>query len=109
MIANGELSAERGREFQQLLIDVCAKVMCHPIVASNQYLRRFREGVTEAQARHECQQFSVFAINFDVAQAKLVANAPTKEAYEEPPADSCRRKSPLFPMSQPPVAACPTA
>ena len=38
---------------------------------------------TFAQARHELQQFSVFAAQFDVAQAKLVANAPTPEAYEE--------------------------
>ncbi len=83
MIAAGELPTERGTEFQQLLIDICAHVMCHPIVASNNYLDRFAEGVTDAQARHECQQFSVFALQFDVAQAKLVANAPTEEAYTE--------------------------
>jgi hypothetical protein len=57
--------------------------MCHPIVASNRYLERFAKGVTFAQARHEVQQFSVFAAQFDVAQAKLVANAPTLEAYTE--------------------------
>lgn len=83
LIAIGELPRERGPEFQQLLIDCCAQVLCHPIVADNRYLRRFADGVTEAQARHECQQFSVFALNFDVAQAKLVANAPTEEAYHE--------------------------
>ncbi len=70
-------------QFQQLLVDVAARVMSHPIVASNLYLKRFAEGVTASQARHECQQFSVFALQFDVAQAKLVANAPTLEAYQE--------------------------
>ncbi|GIW80133.1 MAG: hypothetical protein KatS3mg105_1940 [Gemmatales bacterium] len=83
MIASGEMPAHRGPEFQQLLIDACARVLCHPIVASNNYLKRFAEGVTEAQARHECQQFSIFALQFDVAQAKLVSNAPTEEAYVE--------------------------
>ncbi len=83
MIAGGDLPTERGSEFQQLLVDICARVLCHPIVESNLYLKRFADGVTEAQVRHECQQFSVFALNFDVAQAKLVANAPTEEAYEE--------------------------
>jgi len=83
MIAEGEMQLEHGPEFQQLLVDVCARVMCHPVVESNLYLKRFAEGVTEAQARYECQQFSVFALNFDVAQAKLVANAPTEESYEE--------------------------
>ena len=82
-IVCGELAEGCGPEFQQLLVDVCSRVLCHPIVESNQYLRRFGEGVNEAQARHECQQFSVFALNFDVAQAKLVANAPTEEAYAE--------------------------
>jgi hypothetical protein len=83
MIATGEFPSERGPEFQQLLIDACARVLCHPIVASNNYLKRFALGVSEAQARHECQQFSVFALQFDVAQAKLVSNAPTEEAYTE--------------------------
>jgi hypothetical protein len=82
-IAAGEMPEWRGPEFQQLLIDACTRVLCHPIVASNNYLSRFQEGVTVAQARFECQQFSVFALNFDVAQAKLVANAPTEEAYRE--------------------------
>ncbi len=82
-IASGEMPEWRGPEFQQLLIDACTRVLCHPIVASNNYLGRFQDGVTLGQARFECQQFSVFALNFDVAQAKLVANAPTEEAYRE--------------------------
>jgi pyrroloquinoline quinone (PQQ) biosynthesis protein C len=76
-------SLEQANEFQQLLIDACARVMCHPIIASNRYLERFSQGVTFEQARHELQQFSVFAAQFDVAQAKLVANAPSDEAYRE--------------------------
>lgn len=83
MIDAGEMEAERGADFEQLLVETCRRVLCHPIVADNRYLKRFAEGVTEAQARHECQQFSVFALQFDVAQAKLVANAPTEEAYME--------------------------
>lgn len=83
MVDSEELPTERGTEFEQLLVETCRRVMCHPIVASNHYLERFAKGVTEAQARHECQQFSVFALQFDVAQAKLVANAPTEEAYME--------------------------
>ncbi|HHM12968.1 MAG TPA: hypothetical protein ENJ16_05395 [Planctomycetaceae bacterium] len=82
-VAEGKLTPEQFADFEQLLVDVAARVMSHPIIASNLYLKRFAEGVTEAQARHECQQFSVFALQFDVAQAKLVANAPTLEAYEE--------------------------
>lgn len=82
-LADGEWDEPRGREFQQLLIDIAARVMSHPIIASNRYLRRFADGVTFNQARHECQQFSVFALQFDVAQAKLVSNAPTEEAYTE--------------------------
>src|SRR5262245_61316244 len=79
LIASGEMTAEAGTRFQRLLVDACARVMCHPIVADNLYLRRFAEGVTLPQARHELQQFSVFAAHFDVAQAKLIANAPTLE------------------------------
>lgn len=82
-VASGERTPEQAADFQQLLVDVAARVMFHPIIADNLYLQRFAEGVTESQARHECQQFSVFALQFDVAQAKLVANAPTEEAYEE--------------------------
>lgn len=83
MISTGEVEAVRGPEFQQLLIDVAGRVMSHPIIASNNYLRRFAEGVTREQARHECRQFSIFALQFDVAQAKLVSNAPTEDAYVE--------------------------
>lgn len=83
LVAEDKAPSHCGAEFQQLLIDAAARVLCHPIVASNNYLARFAQGVTQAQARHECQQFSIFAINFDVAQAKLVANAPTPEVYEE--------------------------
>jgi hypothetical protein len=82
-VRSGTLRNEIAADFQQLLVDACARVMCHPIVASNLYLERFARGVTFAQARHELQQFSVFAAQFDVAQAKLVANAPTLEAYQE--------------------------
>ncbi|MEK6235572.1 MAG: iron-containing redox enzyme family protein [Planctomycetales bacterium] len=80
---HGEETWDRAAAFQQLLADVGARVMCHPIIAGNRYLRRFAEGVTVAQARHEVQQFSVFGLQFDVAQAKLVANAPTRESYRE--------------------------
>jgi hypothetical protein len=83
LAAAGEMSREQAHDFQQLIVDCCARVMCHPIIASNNYLRRFSEGVTFHQARHEVQQFSVFGLQFDVAQAKLVANAPTSEAYNE--------------------------
>jgi hypothetical protein len=78
-----EMSPEQGADFQQLLVDAAARIICHPIIASNKYLERFAQGVTFAQARHEIQQFSVFGLQFDVAQAKLVANARTLEAYQE--------------------------
>lgn len=83
LVDRGELDADQATDFQQLLVDSCAHILCHPIVASNNYLKRFAEGITEEQAKHEIQQFSVFALQFDVAQTKLVANAPTLEAYEE--------------------------
>jgi hypothetical protein len=79
----GELTRASADGFAKLLTDACKRVLCHPIVANNRYLKRFAQGVTFAQARHEVQQFSVFAAHFDVAQAKLVANAPTEEAYQE--------------------------
>lgn len=78
-----EVAASAPGEFMRLIVDACQRVLCHPIVANNRYLERFAQGVTLAQARHECQQFSVFAAQFDVAQARLVANAPTLEAYLE--------------------------
>lgn len=83
MVEHEEMTTEQAAAFRQLLVDACARVMCHPIVASNNYLRRFAGGVSEAQARHECQQFSVFALQFDVAQARLVANSPTEEVYHQ--------------------------
>jgi hypothetical protein len=83
LIGAGELAADKAAAFRQLLVDAGARILCHPIVASNNYLKRFAQGVTLAQARHELQQFSVFALQFDVAQAKLMANAPTMEAYQE--------------------------
>lgn len=83
LVERGELSATGAAEFAQLIVDAAARVLCHPIVATNRYLSRFARGVTFAQARHELQQFSVFAAQFDVAQAQLVANAPTFEAYLE--------------------------
>lgn len=79
----GKMTRDKAVAFQQLIVDACAHVMCHPIIAGNRYLERFAQGVSLAQARHELQQFSVFALQFDVAQAKLVANAPTWEAYKE--------------------------
>lgn len=83
MVADGRMTADQGAAFQRLLLETAARVMCHPIIADNRYLTRFAKGVNMAQARHELQQFSVFALQFDVAQAKLVANAPTEEAYTE--------------------------
>lgn len=83
LVHDHEMDETAEADFRQLLVDACERVLCHPIVASNLYLRRFAEGVTFQQARHELQQFSVFAAHFDVAQAKLVANAPTQEAYFE--------------------------
>lgn len=83
LVAEGKMSEKKAREFSDLLVLICAKVILHPIIANNLYLRRFALGVTEAQARFELQQFSIFAHHFDVAQAQLVVNAPTQEAYLE--------------------------
>lgn len=83
LVDEGEMSGEQAADFQQLIADACGSVMCHPIIAHNRYLERLSQGLTFAQARHELQQFSVFGLQFDVAQAKLVANAPTVEAYHE--------------------------
>lgn len=82
-IAQQALSPPAFAEFQDLLLQIAVRVMSHPVTAGNNYLDRFAEGVTESQARHECQQFSVFAVQFEVAQAKLVANAPTLDAYHQ--------------------------
>ncbi len=83
LVKQGEIAPKRASGFQQMVADAAARVLCHPIIANNQYLARFAQGVTFAQARHEIQQFSVFGLQFDVAQAKLVANARTPEAYFE--------------------------
>src|SRR5688572_10691844 len=83
LVGSGEMAADRAAACRQLLVDAGARILCHPIVASNNYLKRLAQGVTLAQARHELQQFSVFALQFDVAQPKLMANAPTMEAYTE--------------------------
>lgn len=83
LVEQGDLEQSAACRFAELIVDACDTVICHPIVADNRYLARFAQGVTFSQARHELQQFSVFAAQFDVAQAKLVANAPTEEAYVE--------------------------
>ncbi len=83
LVDRGEMSPERAQAFERLIVEACAKVMCHPVIADNRYLERLAEGVTLAQARHELQQLSVFGLQFDVAQARLVANALTEEAYHE--------------------------
>jgi pyrroloquinoline quinone (PQQ) biosynthesis protein C len=83
LVGEGRLTEERGHDFQELLVDSCKTVICHPIVSNNQYLARFAEGVSFEQAQHEVQQFSVFAMQFNVAQAQLIANAPSLQAYDE--------------------------
>ena len=55
LVASDEMTADSAARFAQLIVDAAARVMCHPIVASNRYLARFAEGVTFAQARHEVQ------------------------------------------------------
>jgi hypothetical protein len=83
LVAAGQVSEQKALEFGELLVRTCSSVIMHPIIANNLYLRRFARGVTEAQARFELQQFSIFAHHFDVAQTQLVVNAPTLEAYME--------------------------
>ena len=51
LVLRGEMSSERACDFQQLVVDACARVICHPIVATNRYLERFAQGVSLAQAR----------------------------------------------------------
>ncbi len=82
-VDQGGMTAAKARQFQELLVQACDRVLRHPIIAENHYLARFAKGVDVEQARHEVQQFSVFAIQFNAAQAQLVANAPTLEAYHE--------------------------
>jgi len=78
-----QLSQEKAVDFYKLLVRAGRDILNHPIIANNQYLDRFSEGVTYEQARHEMQQFSIFAVHFNAAQAKLLANAPTFEAFED--------------------------
>ena len=82
VIAKG-MAEEQELQFQRLLTAIAKRVISHPIVKENRYLERFSKGVTLSQARHELQQFSIFAHNFDVAQAMLVTNAPTFESYQK--------------------------
>src|SRR5262249_28582438 len=83
LVERGEKTGPAGRRLPHCLGHSRARAMCPPSAPRTRYLERFAKGVTFAQARHEVQQFSVFAAQFDVAQAKLVANAPTLEAYTE--------------------------
>ena len=83
LVDRGELSLHAASDFQQLLVDAAGAGPLPSDHRQQPYLERFAQGVTLAQARHEIQQFSVFGLQFDVAQAKLVANARTPEAYFE--------------------------
>ena len=78
----GEFRKEQLHRFETLIEKVRAKILNHPIITNNRYLGRFSQGVTLEQAKHELQQFSVFAIHFDVAQTLLICNSPTKDVYE---------------------------
>jgi hypothetical protein len=82
-VAMGRMTKEQEQELQELLVEIGAQIICHRIISNNDYLRRFARGVTFSQARHEVQQFSIFAQNFNVAQSQLVVNARTLEAYWE--------------------------
>lgn len=81
-VANGEMSPQQAKNFQAFLVKIGKAVMNHPIIAKNAYLERFRQGVTPAQARNELQQFSVFAFQFNVSLAKMIANADSLEEWE---------------------------
>jgi hypothetical protein len=83
MLAMEQMTEDRAAAFRQLLVEAAERILSHPIIANNRYLQRFAQGVTLSQARHELQQFSIFAAQFNAAQAQLVANAPTFEAYQE--------------------------
>lgn len=82
-VARGRTTQKKEQEFLALLLEIRKRIIGHPIISNNIYLKRFAQGVTFSQARHEVQQFSAFAHTFDVAQAQLVVNAPTLEAYWE--------------------------
>lgn len=81
-VEKGEMSLEKATGFQSFLVKIGNNVMNHPIIAKNAYLERFRDGVTPAQARNELQQFSVFAFQFNVSLAKMIANADSQEEWE---------------------------
>lgn len=84
MVESDEITLEQGLKFQALLQKIGLRIINHPIISNNRYLARFGEGkLTQAQARHEAQQFSVFAIQFNAAQAQLVANSQTEEEWLE--------------------------
>jgi hypothetical protein len=83
MVIDEEMGNEQEGQFETLLTEIGARVISHPIIKQNRYLLRFSKGITLSQARHELQQFSIFAHNFDVAQAMLVTNAPTFESYQK--------------------------
>lgn len=80
-VATGKMSVKEANHFQALLTLVGERVLNHPIIADNQYLARFSDGVTKEQAKHELQQFSVFAFQFNVALAKLIANTDDKDEW----------------------------
>jgi hypothetical protein len=82
-INEGRMTKKDEHKFEALLLAIRTQIIGHPIVSNNVYLRRFGKGVTFLQARHEIQQFSIFAHRFDVAQGLLVVEAPTREAYWE--------------------------
>lgn len=82
-VDDGRMTEEDARAFRDILQKLRIQVIGHPIVSNNIYLKRFAEGVTYPQARHELQQFSIFAHRFDIAQGQLVVEAPTLEAYWE--------------------------
>jgi hypothetical protein len=79
----GDMSFQKVLEFNELIADAKERVINHPIIRNNLYLARFEQGVTKEQAAHEVQQFSVFARQFNVAQAQLAAESETVEAYNE--------------------------
>lgn len=81
-VAKGDMSLEKAVGFQSFLVEIGREVLNHPIIAKNAYLERFRQGVTLAQARHELQQFSVFAFQFNVSIAKMIANADSEAEWE---------------------------
>lgn len=82
-VSEGRMTEKDEHKFEALLLAIRTQIIGHPIVSNNVYLRRFAKGVKFSQARHEIQQFSIFAHRFDIAQGLLVVEAPTLEAYWE--------------------------